>query len=87
MTNLLEQAISTDDGSRAAKLIQNALGIESDEVACRSFDSGPNVSDIKSVAVMPGPPECQELLSAAGFGPIHLIPTTSSAAIPESTAM
>ena len=31
MTNLLEQAISTDDGDRAAKIIQDALGIESDE--------------------------------------------------------
>ena len=30
MTNLLEQAISVDDGNRAAKLIQNALGIERD---------------------------------------------------------
>jgi hypothetical protein len=28
MTNLLEQAISCDDGYRAAKIIQNALGIE-----------------------------------------------------------
>lgn len=37
MTNLLEQAINTDDGNRAAKLIQNALGIESDEVANYCF--------------------------------------------------
>jgi hypothetical protein len=33
MTNLLERAISTDDGGHAAKIIQVALGIESDEVA------------------------------------------------------
>jgi hypothetical protein len=33
MTNFLEQAINTDDGIRAAKLIQNALGIESDGFA------------------------------------------------------
>jgi len=33
MTNLLERAIDTDCGNSAAKLIQNALGIESDEVA------------------------------------------------------
>jgi uncharacterized protein HemY len=33
ITNLLEQAISCDDGDRAAKLIQDALGIESDDVA------------------------------------------------------
>jgi hypothetical protein len=33
MTNLLEQAINCDDGDRAAKIIQDALGIESDDVA------------------------------------------------------
>ena len=33
MTNLLEQAIACDDGYRAAKIIQDALGIESDDVA------------------------------------------------------
>jgi hypothetical protein len=33
MGNLLEKAISSDDGDRAAKLIQDALGIESDDVA------------------------------------------------------
>ena len=32
MTNLLEQAIACEDGDRAAKIIQNALGIESDDV-------------------------------------------------------
>ena len=32
MINLLDQAISCDDGDRAAKIIQNALGIESDDV-------------------------------------------------------
>jgi hypothetical protein len=37
MTNLLVRAISTDDGDRAAKIIQNALGIESDEVADYCF--------------------------------------------------
>ena len=37
MTNLLEEAISTDDCSRAAKIIQDALGIESDEVANYCF--------------------------------------------------
>jgi hypothetical protein len=29
MTNLLEQAINCDDADRAARMIQNALGIES----------------------------------------------------------
>jgi hypothetical protein len=33
MSNLLERAINCDDGDRAAKIIQNALGIESDDVA------------------------------------------------------
>jgi uncharacterized protein HemY len=33
MANLLEQAINADDGDRAAKIIQDALGIESDDVA------------------------------------------------------
>ena len=33
MTNLLEEAINCDDGDRAAKIIQDALGIESDDVA------------------------------------------------------
>jgi hypothetical protein len=28
MTNLLEQAINCDDGDQAAKIIQDALGIE-----------------------------------------------------------
>jgi hypothetical protein len=37
MTNLLENAISADDGDRAAKLIQNALGIECDDVANYRF--------------------------------------------------
>jgi hypothetical protein len=29
MTNLLQQAIDSDDGDRAARIIQDALGIES----------------------------------------------------------
>ena len=33
MSNLLERAIDCDDGDRAAKIIQEALGIESDDVA------------------------------------------------------
>jgi ABC-type uncharacterized transport system substrate-binding protein len=33
MTNLLEQAISCGDGDRAAKIIRDALGIETDDVA------------------------------------------------------
>jgi hypothetical protein len=37
MTNLLNQAINTDDGDCAAKLIQNALGIESNDVANYCF--------------------------------------------------
>ena len=37
MTNLLEQAINCDDGYRAAKIIQDALGIENDDVANYCF--------------------------------------------------
>ena len=37
MTNLLERAISTDDGDLAAQIIQDALGIESNEVANYCF--------------------------------------------------
>jgi hypothetical protein len=33
MSNVLEQAIDCSDGDNAARIIQNALGIESDEVA------------------------------------------------------
>ena len=32
MTNLLEQAINSNDADHAARLIQDALGIERDEV-------------------------------------------------------
>ena len=37
MTNLLEQAINCDDDARAAKVIQDALGIESDDVVNYCF--------------------------------------------------
>ncbi len=37
MTNLLEQAIYCNDGDQAAKIIQDALGIESDDVANYCF--------------------------------------------------
>jgi hypothetical protein len=37
MTILLEQAISCNDGDRAAKNIQKALGIESDDAVNYSF--------------------------------------------------
>ena len=33
MSNLLERAIDCNDGEQAAKIIQDALGIETDEVA------------------------------------------------------
>ena len=32
MSNLIQQAIESDDGEHAAKIIQQALGIESDDV-------------------------------------------------------
>jgi hypothetical protein len=37
MTNLFRQAIDCDDGDRAAKIIQDALGIESDDVVNYCF--------------------------------------------------
>jgi hypothetical protein len=37
MTNLLEEAINCSDGDRAAKIIQDALAIESDDVANYCF--------------------------------------------------
>ena len=37
MANLIEQAIACDDGERAAKIIQEALGIESDDAANYCF--------------------------------------------------
>jgi uncharacterized protein HemY len=37
MANLLEQAINCDDGDRAAKIIQNALGIENNDVVNYCF--------------------------------------------------
>ncbi len=37
MTNLLQQAIACNDGDSAAKIIQDALGIESDDVANYCF--------------------------------------------------
>ena len=37
MSNLLERAISTEDADRAAKIIQDPLGIESNEVANYCF--------------------------------------------------
>ena len=46
MTNLLEEAINSNDGDHAAKVIQEALGIESDEVANyvfpKTWPSGPS---------------------------------------------
>jgi uncharacterized protein HemY len=37
MANLLEQAINCDDAGRAAKIIQDALGIENDDVVHYCF--------------------------------------------------
>ena len=37
MSNLLLQAISCDDGDRGARIIQDALGIESDDVVNYCF--------------------------------------------------
>ena len=37
MTNLLAQAINSDDADRAARIIRDALGIESDDVVNYCF--------------------------------------------------
>ena len=37
MSNLLEKAINTDDGDRAAEIIKQALGIELDDVVNYCF--------------------------------------------------
>jgi hypothetical protein len=37
MSNLLQQAINCDDPDRAARIIQDALGIESDDVVGYCF--------------------------------------------------
>jgi hypothetical protein len=37
MSNLLAEAINSDDADRAARIIQNALGIESDDVVNYCF--------------------------------------------------
>ena len=37
MTNVLQQAINCDDADRAARIIQDALGIESDDVVNYCF--------------------------------------------------
>jgi hypothetical protein len=40
MTNLLQQAINCDDADRAARIIQDALGIENDDVVNYCFPKG-----------------------------------------------
>jgi hypothetical protein len=42
MTNVLEKAIESNDGDQAAKIIQQALGIESDDVASCDPKSWPS---------------------------------------------
>jgi hypothetical protein len=37
MSNLLQQAIDCDDGDRAARIIRDALGIESDDMGNYRF--------------------------------------------------
>ena len=49
MSNLLEKAINCDDGERAAKILQQALGIDSDNVVNYCFpQSWPNNRDTAS---------------------------------------
>jgi hypothetical protein len=46
MSNQLEQAIDCNDGEQAAKIIQGALGIESDGVVNYVFLGRPIVNDV-----------------------------------------
>ena len=48
MTNLLEQAINSNDGDHAAKLIQSALGIQSDDVVNYVFRRRPGRATVSS---------------------------------------
>ena len=62
MTNLLERAISTGDGTRAVKIVQDVLGIESDEVANYCFpktwplaENGSAISGVTEPRRFPSP--------------------------------
>ena len=47
MTGLLDQAVNCDDADRAAKIIQNALGIENDDVVNYCFQkAGVNLTGL-----------------------------------------
>ena len=49
MSNLLEKAINCDDGERAAKILQQALGIDSDNVVDYCFpQSWPNDRELRA---------------------------------------
>ena len=61
MTNLLQQAINCDDADRAARIIQDALGIESDDVVNYSRKAGPSTTS----SVRPS--------SVSGSKPKHVI--------------
>lgn len=81
MTNLLEQAINCDDGDRAAKIIRDALGIETDDVANQYLpqsDYWP--ADRYQRARIIGDwikAEAQYLFGAARAPPIHVLPTNA----------
>jgi hypothetical protein len=52
MTNLLEHAVNCDDGDRAAKIIQDALGIKSDDVANYCFPKNwPNTREQRAAVI------------------------------------
>jgi hypothetical protein len=49
MSNLLERAIDCDDGDRAATILQQALGIDSDNVVNYCFpQSWPNDRELRA---------------------------------------
>jgi hypothetical protein len=57
MTNLLAQAIDCDDPNRAAKMIQDALGIESDDVVNYCFPTQWPGDRERRARIISGPPQ------------------------------
>ena len=67
MTNLLEETINSNDANHAAKVIQEALGIESDDVANyvfpKTWPSGPSGCSAWPFAI----PHCHVCRRSAQF--------------------
>jgi hypothetical protein len=65
MANLLEKAINCNDGDRAAKIIQDALGIETEEVANYVFPkTWPNDREQRARIIGDRPPHMRRPISS-----------------------